>query len=139
MPLFAGGMASLVAIPVSVTWGALARRWLALPAEYAPAEPSALLLSSIGVSALVAVAFALAFRYASEPLAIGSVAAGALVAMTLPVALVVPLAAYPDVPGGPAFGLVSHLLAGSTSFLIVLRGATDAGEAAEGIVASSAE
>lgn len=139
IPLAAGGMASLVAIPLNVTWGVLARDWLGLPSDYAPAEPSALLVASIGICALVAIAFALAFRYTAEPLAIGSVAAGALLAMALPASIAMPLVAYPDVAGGAAFGLVAHLLAAATSFLIVFRGATDAGEAGEGIVAPHAD
>lgn len=124
IPLAAGGMASLVSIPVSVTWGAIARRSLDLPPEFALADPAFLVYASVGISALVAVSFALALRFAHDPLALGSVAAGALLAMALPVWLVAPLAAYPDVAAGPTYGLVAHLLVGATSFFMVLRAAS---------------
>lgn len=141
IPLAAGGMASLVAIPVSVAWGVVARGWLGLPDEFALADPAFLVYASVGVALLVAVPFALAFRFSREPLANGSVAAGALLAMVLPLWLVTPLLAYPEVEGGPTYGLVAHLLVGGTAFLIVLRAATLAGgpqETAEGIVAPHA-
>ena len=135
-------MASLVTIPVSVTWGALARGWLGLPAEFALADPAFLLYASVVVSALVAIPFALAFRYAREPVATGSVAAGALLAMALPLWLVTPLAAYPHVAAGPTFGLIAHLLAAGTAFVVVLRSAAlvDAtGDVAEGLVGPQAK
>lgn len=125
-PLAAGGVASLVSIPMSVTWGAAARGWLGLPAGFALAEPAFLVVASVAVAALVAVPFALAFRYAREPVALGSVGAGALLAMALPAWLVAPLLLYPGVAGGPAFGLGAHLLAGATSFAIVLGAASRA-------------
>lgn len=141
IPLAAGGMASLVAIPVSVAWAVVARGWLGLPDDFALADPGFLVYACVAIALLVAVPFALAFRFSREPLANGSVAAGAILAMVLPLWLATPLAVHPNVAGGPTYGLIAHLLVGGTAFLVVLRAAALARapqEAAEGIVAPHA-
>lgn len=119
LPLSAGVVAMLVATPVSVAWGALAQSWFGLPPDYEPAHPAFLLAATAAVSSLVSLAFVLSFRFAREPLAVGVVAAGLLLAIALPAWLVMPMVAYPDVAAGPAVGMVTHLLVGAVSFAVV--------------------
>lgn len=113
-------MAMLVAMPVSVAWGAIARGWFGLPEDYAPAGPAFLIAATAAISSLVALAFALTVR-TRAPRAVGSTAAVILLAIALPAWLVWPTMAYPHVGAGPTVGVVAHVLIGALSLVIVLR------------------